>query len=76
MVARPDDFVSVVLLTASPALRAQMTIETEINIIHIDITNITKAQGSKLQIKQLDVGMSPPTFSFTLIVTLTFDPDL
>ncbi len=27
-------------------------------------------------IKQLDVGMSPPAFSFPLIVTLTFDPDL
>ncbi len=27
-------------------------------------------------IKQLDVGASPPAFSFTLIVTLTFDPDL
>ncbi len=29
-----------------------------------------------IKIKQLDVGMSPPAFSFTLIVTLTFDPDL
>ncbi len=28
------------------------------------------------KIKQLEVGMSPPAFSFTLIVTLTFDLDL
>ena len=27
-------------------------------------------------IKQFDVGMSPPAFSFTFIVTLTFDLDL
>ncbi len=27
-----------------------------------------------LKIKQLDVGMSPPGFSFTLMLTLTFDP--
>ncbi len=30
----------------------------------------------KKKIKHLDVGMSPPAFSFKLIVTLTFDPDL
>ena len=29
-----------------------------------------------LKIKQLDVGMSPPAFPSTLIVTLTFDLDL
>ncbi len=28
------------------------------------------------RIKQLDIGVSPPAFSFTLIVTLSFDPDL
>ena len=28
------------------------------------------------EIKQLDVGVSPPAFSVTLIVTLTFGPDL
>ncbi len=30
------------------------------------------AKYIKFQIKQLDVGLSPPVFSFTLIVTLTF----
>ena len=29
-----------------------------------------------LKIKQLDVGMSPPAFHFTLILTLTFNPAL
>ena len=33
-------------------------------------------KATSFEIKQLDVGVSPPAFSFTFIVTLTFDPDL
>ncbi len=35
----------------------------------------TTIEFNILIIKQLDVGLSPPAFSFTLIVTLTFDLD-
>ena len=36
----------------------------------------TRVKYLEKEIKQLDVGVSPPAFSFTLIVTLTFDPDV